>query len=131
MTVLDQLQRFKPIKAVYGNVDDHQIRMTCPEKQIFEIEGLKIYMIHIGGIPSRYAQGVRADLIAYQPGLFICGHSHILKVMPDPKLNNMLYMNPGAAGRHGFHQIKTLLRFDIENGKPKNLEVIELGKRGA
>ena len=130
VVVLDELESFKATRAVYGNIDGRDIISRCPEKQIFEIEGLKVYMIHIGGTPPHYAKGVRADLIAEKPGLFICGHSHILKVMPDPKLNGLLYMNPGAAGRHGFHQVRTLLRFDISDGKPKNLEVIELGKRG-
>ena len=129
--VLYQLEKFKPVKAVFGNIDNQIIRRQCPEKLIFTIEGLKIYMIHIGGTPPNYAKGVKADLELHKPHLFICGHSHILKVMPDHKLDNMLYMNPGAAGRHGFHQMKTMLRFDIENGKAKNLEVIELGKRGA
>lgn len=129
--VLDQLESFKPTRAVYGNIDNQQIRKRCPEKLIFTLEGLNIYMIHIGGTPPNYAKGVKPDLLAQQPGLFICGHSHILKVIADPKLNNMLYMNPGAAGKHGFHHIKTMLRFDIDGGVPKNLEVIELGKRGA
>jgi len=129
--VLHQLEKFKPVKAVYGNIDNQTIRSSCPEKRIFSVEGLKVYMIHIGGTAPNYAKGVKADLLLHQPGLFICGHSHILKVKSDPNLNNMLYMNPGAAGKHGFHHVKTMLRFDIESSEPKNLEVIELGKRGA
>jgi putative phosphoesterase len=130
-SVLDQLEAFKPTRAVYGNIDNHVIRIQCPEKLIFTIEGLKVYIIHIGGTAPNYAKGVKADLLLHQPGLFVCGHSHILKVKSDSNLNNMLYMNPGAAGKHGFHHMKTLLRFDIEGGAPKNLEIIELGKRGA
>ena len=86
-------------------------------------------MIHIGGTPPRYAKGLKADLKKEQPHLFICGHSHILKVMPDKGLD-LLYMNPGAAGNQGFHKIRTLLRFELSQGKVKNLEAIELGKRG-
>ncbi len=129
--VIDDLASFKPVRAVYGNIDDKSIRLRYPEKLVFELEGVKVYMIHIGGTPPRYAKGVKADLKAEQPKLFICGHSHILKVMPDRALNSMLYMNPGAAGRQGFHRMRTLLRFDLEAGNIKNLEVIELGKRGA
>ena len=130
VSVLDQLNAFKPVRAVYGNIDDHTIRALCPEKIVFDLEGVRIYMIHIGGTPPKYAKGVLSDLKLEKPHLFICGHSHILKVVADQSLGKMLYMNPGAAGHHGFHKIRTLLRFDIEEGKPKNLEVIELGKRG-
>lgn len=129
--VIDDLASFKPVRAVYGNIDDKSIRLRHPEKLVFELEGVKVYMIHIGGTPPRYAKGVKTDLKAEQPKLFICGHSHILKVMSDKTLNNMLYMNPGAAGRQGFHRMRTLLRFELEAGDIKNLEVIELGKRGA
>ncbi len=128
--VLKELEEFKQTRGVYGNIDGQDIRISCPEKLIFEVDGLKVYMIHIGGTPPRYAKGVKADLELHRPDLFICGHSHILKVMPDLKMNNMLYMNPGAAGHQGFHRVRTLIRFDIELGKLKNLEVIELGKRG-
>ncbi|MCE7997201.1 MAG: metallophosphoesterase family protein [Roseivirga sp.] len=128
--VIDQLASFKPVRAVYGNIDSQTIRIQYPEKLIFELEGVKVYMIHIGGTPPRYAKGVKAELTSEQPKLFICGHSHILKVMPDKGLGHMLYMNPGAAGRQGFHKVRTLLRFDLQNGTIKNLEVIELGKRG-
>ena len=130
ITVLEALSKFKPVRAVYGNIDGPEVKAKCPEKQIFDIDGLKVYMIHIGGTPPRYAKGIKADLKKEQPQLFICGHSHILKVMPDETLNKMLYMNPGAAGRQGFHKMRTLLRFDIIGGKLQNLEAIELGKRG-
>lgn len=129
-TVIEELEAFKPVRAVYGNIDDQQTRSRYPEKVIFKLEGIRVYMIHIGGTPPRYARGVKADLRQELPDLFICGHSHILKVMPDKSMNNMLYMNPGAAGRQGFHRVRTLLRFDLDNSLIKNLEVIELGKRG-
>lgn len=128
--VIKALSDFKPIRVVYGNIDGPEIRARYPEKLFFEIEGVKVYMIHIGGTPPRYAKGVKTDLKREQPKLFICGHSHILKVMPDKTLENMIYMNPGAAGKQGFHRMRTLLRFDLEAGAIKNLEVIELGKRG-
>ncbi len=130
IAVIEQLKAFKPVRGVFGNIDDQSVRQKYPEKLVFEVEGVKVYMIHIGGTPPRYAKGVKADLKKEKPRLFICGHSHILKVMPDKELDNMLYMNPGAAGRQGFHRMRTLLRFDLEAGSIKNLEVIELGKRG-
>ncbi len=130
IAVIEQLKAFKPVRGVFGNIDDQSVRQKYPEKLVFEVEGVKVYMIHIGGTPPRYAKGVKADLKKEKPRLFICGHSHILKVMPDKELDNMLYMNPGAAGRQGFHRMRTLLRFDLEAGSIKNLEAIELGKRG-
>ena len=128
-TVTDALANFKPLRAVYGNIDGRELRSQFDEKVIFEIEKVKVFMIHIGGKPPRYAQEVRQALQNEKPDLFICGHSHLLKVMKDPSLD-LLYMNPGAAGHHGFHHMRTLLRFDIEQGKISSLEVIELGKRG-
>ncbi|MFY0593076.1 metallophosphoesterase family protein [Roseivirga sp.] len=128
--VLDQLESYKPVRAVYGNIDDHTIRTRAPEIQSFTIEGLKVFMIHIGGTPPKYAKTILPKLQNEMPNLFVCGHSHILKIVPDHNLNKMLYMNPGAAGHHGFHRMRTLLRFGIENGKIVELEVIELGKRG-
>ena len=127
--VTDALAAFKPLRAVYGNIDGREIRNQFGEKEIFEIEGVKVFMIHIGGKPPRYATGVKKMLQLEKPNLFICGHSHILKVMRDSSLD-LLYMNPGAAGHHGFHHMRTLLRFDVSEGKISNLEVIELGKRG-
>ncbi|HEY8935476.1 MAG TPA: metallophosphoesterase family protein [Cyclobacteriaceae bacterium] len=130
-TVADQLEQFKPLRAVYGNIDDGPMQQRFPEDLWFTCEGMKILMTHIGGAPPNYNPRVKSLFKKEIPDLFICGHSHILKIMKDPKLNNMLYINPGAAGRHGFHQIKTLVRFDILDGKISNLEVIEMGKRGA
>lgn len=129
-SVLDELENFKPLRGVYGNIDGQEIRVRLPEKNVFVLEGVRVYMIHIGGTPPRYARGVKAELKSHEPNLFICGHSHILKVMPDKALNNMLYMNPGAAGRQGFHKVRTLLRFELNQGKIEKLEAIELGKRG-
>ena len=128
--ILDQLESFKTLRAVSGNIDGQQIRIRIPEIQSFTIEGVKVFMIHIGGTPPKYTKEVLETLKKEKPKLFICGHSHILKVMPDSNLGGMLYMNPGAAGHHGFHHMRTLIRFEIDNGKIQNLEVIELGKRG-
>ncbi|WP_421870894.1 metallophosphoesterase family protein [Marinoscillum sp.] len=130
LALLEQLEAFKPTVAVFGNIDGHEVREATPEDQIFVREGVKVLMTHIAAKPPRYNPRVQKLIQAHQPNLLICGHSHILKVQPDPA-NNLLFMNPGAAGIHGFHQVKTLLRFDLVSGKPKNLEVVELGKRGA
>lgn len=128
--VLRKLEAFKPVRAVYGNIDDRLLQQELPEYLIFELEGVKVLIIHICGKPGHYAKGVQNLIHQNQPKLLICGHSHILRVINDSK-NNLLYMNPGAAGRHGFHQVKTLLRFQLDQGVIKNLEVIELGKRGS
>lgn len=127
--VSEQLLAFKPFRAVYGNIDEPALRHQFPENEIFEIAGLKVFMTHIGGYPGRYNARVRRLLKEHQPGLYICGHSHILKVMPDPE-HDLLHINPGACGRHGFHKMRTIVRFVIEAGKITQLEVIELGLRG-
>jgi len=129
LEVTDRLAAFKPLRAVYGNIDDHLARRTYPETLDFELEGFRIVITHIGGKPYAYSNNIRSFLQNNPPNIFICGHSHICRVEMDKKLN-MLYMNPGAAGNHGFHQIKTLLRFSLNRGKIEHLEVIELGKRG-
>lgn len=129
MEVLRQLEDFKPTIAVYGNIDGHEIRAATPENQFIEREGVKILMTHIAASPPRYNPRVRELIQHHQPAMLVCGHSHILKVMPD-KVNNLLFVNPGAAGKHGFHKIKTLLRLELQEGKIKNLEVIEMGPRG-
>jgi putative phosphoesterase len=128
--IIEQLESFKPLRGVYGNIDDQKVRSALPLDLSFESEGVNIFMIHIGGTPPRYANGVKTKLQQLKPQLFICGHSHILKVMPDHSLDKMLYMNPGAAGHHGFHKVRTLLRFEISDGRIHKLEVIELGLRG-
>ena len=124
-----QLSDFKPFRGVYGNIDGRDVRVLHPEHEKFEIAGLSVWITHIGGYPGNYNPRIKAQIIKEKPDLFICGHSHILKVMKDPKISNLLHMNPGAAGKHGFHHIRTLLRFDIDYGKISNVQAIELGKR--
>lgn len=126
--VSDTLSAWKTYRAVYGNIDGGKLRLMHPENQIFEVEGVKVLMTHIGGYPGRYTSRVRELIIQEKPKLYICGHSHILKVIFDKKYQ-VLHMNPGAAGISGFHQIKTMLRFVLDQGEIKDLEVIELGKR--
>lgn len=129
LELLEELEAFKPTRAVYGNIDGAEIRAAAPENLIWDCEGLRVFMTHIGGYPGRYNARVREILDREKPGLYICGHSHILKVMTDKK-RGLLHINPGAAGKHGFHKVKTLTRFTVEQGQLKDLEVIELGKRG-
>ncbi len=125
----------KQIIAVYGNIDDHTMRSRYPLHQKFIVGGMKIWMTHIGGYPPKYNSRTRDIIRKEQPDLFVCGHSHILKVVNDAKIN-CLHMNPGAFGQYGFHKVRTMLRFEIvqhqpnTKGKVENLEVIELGKRG-
>ena len=128
MEVLEELQAFKPTVAVWGNIDGGKLRVQCTEGEVFEREGLRILLTHIAGKPPKYNQKVLSYIKQYRPKLLVCGHSHILKVMPD-KINDLLFMNPGAAGKHGFHNVKTLLRFSIESGVARELEVVELGPR--
>ncbi|ANQ47501.1 metallophosphoesterase family protein [Flammeovirga sp. MY04] len=128
--VTDALKVLAPLRVVYGNIDNGKARIEFPEEQIFTIEGVKIYMIHIGGYPPRYTPKLKRRLDELNPDLFICGHSHILKVIPD-KTRNLIHINPGAAGRHGFHQMRTLIKLTIKDGKPQNLRVVELGKRAS
>ncbi len=122
--VTDAIQKWKPLVAVYGNIDGEEVRKEFPENQIFRRESTQIFMTHIGGYPGRYPQRVRTLIQKYRPNLFVCGHSHILKVMYDKKYQ-MLTMNPGAMGKHGFHQKRTMLRFKIDVEGIKDLEVIE------
>jgi putative phosphoesterase len=126
--VTDQLKKFKPLRAVYGNIDDHILRREFPEFNRFTIENVEVLLTHIGGKPGKYAKPALDALQEKAPKLFICGHSHILLVKMDPKFN-MLWMNPGACGIKGFHQVKTLLRFEIDGDKIQNLEAIEIGKK--
>lgn len=126
------LQRLKDsgkvIRAVSGNIDHGEVRRLCPELLEFEVEGLKVLLTHIGGYPGRYSPGMRDYLKSNNIGLMVCGHSHILKVIPDANLG-LLHINPGAAGWHGWQQCRTLVRIVIENGKVTDLEVIELGNK--
>ena len=124
LKVTDTIKKLKPLRAVYGNIDNSQARTEFPLHQKFTLEGLRVWITHIGGYPNRYAKGVREKIQQQTPDVFISGHSHILKVMHDKKLN-LLHMNPGAAGIHGFHKVRTMLRFEISSGKIQNLEVIE------
>ncbi|WP_291912562.1 metallophosphoesterase family protein [Chitinophaga sp. CB10] len=125
--VADELEAFKPFRAVWGNIDGKDIRIRYPETLHFTVEDVPVMITHIGGYPGKYAPGVKAQLLERRPRLFICGHSHILKVMPDPALN-LLHMNPGACGQQGWHKVKTLLRFQVDAGNIQQLEVIELPK---
>lgn len=121
----------KPIRGVRGNIDGTDIQVRYPFDNRFECEGLQVWMTHIGGYPGKYNPKVVKELRSHTPGLFICGHSHILRVMRDNSLGGMLFMNPGAAGRHGFHHMRTMLKFEIADGKVNQVAVIELGKRTA
>ena len=126
--LIANLQEFKPLVAVYGNIDGNNTRILCKKHQRLTREGVDIWMTHIGGYPGNYDRYVREDIQDNPPDLFISGHSHILKVMPDKKLG-LLHINPGAAGIHGLHKVRTAVRFDILDSRICNLDVIELGPR--
>jgi putative phosphoesterase len=125
----EKLEAFKPFRAVYGNIDGQKLRTKYPEDLIFTMEGVSVWMTHIGGYPPRYSKRTRTKIMELNPRLFICGHSHILKIMPDPKRPGSICINPGAAGKQGFHKDKTVVRFELKKGRLENLEVIKLGKR--
>ena len=129
LNVTDTIKKLKPLRAVFGNIDDQHARAEFPLDLKFEIEKTTVWMTHIGGYPNNYYRRIREEVKTNPPKIFISGHSHILKVQYDKKLN-LLHLNPGAAGNHGFHKIRTMLRFQLENGEIKNLEIIELAKRG-
>jgi len=126
--VIEKLRGFKPLKGVYGNIDSAATRLEFPEQNIFICEEVKVMMRHIGGYPPKYNPETKKEIINHQPQLFISGHSHILKVMYDEKLS-CLHMNPGAAGRNGWHKVRTLIRFVIDGKDMRDCDVIELGKR--
>lgn len=126
--VVAPLQAFKPLKGVYGNIDGYDIRSEFPERLRWKCEEVDVLMTHIGGYPHRYAPAVKKELLTNPPQLFISGHSHILKVMYDEQYK-CLHMNPGAAGKQGWHKVRTLIRFVIDGRQMKDCEVIELGKR--
>jgi putative phosphoesterase len=126
--VADRLKQMLPLRGVFGNIDDSAVQRQYPEVLRFECEGVRVMMVHIGGKPGT-APPVRKLLLAEPCDLFICGHSHILRAMPDPKFKHF-HLNPGACGNQGFHQIRTLVRLNFEGGKMRGLEVIELGARG-
>ncbi|MCH4895740.1 metallophosphoesterase [Marinilabiliaceae bacterium JC040] len=126
--IADKLKEFKPLRAVYGNIDGQDIRLEYPQHQRFKCEEVDVWITHIGGYPGRYDRYVYPEIYNNPPKIFISGHSHILKVMNDEKLN-LLHINPGAAGRHGFHKKRTAVRFSIDRDRIFDLEVIELGSR--
>jgi len=123
--VLEQIESFKPFRAVYGNIDGADIRRELRKDERFFCEDVDVWMTHIGGYPGRYDRSVKKKITENPPKLFICGHSHILKVIYDKKLD-LLHVNPGAAGRYGFHKVRTAVRFVIDGANIKDLEVIEL-----
>lgn len=128
LKITDALAKLKPLRGVHGNIDNHMIQKEFPEHDRFFCEKVDVWITHIGGYPGRYNIRVRDEIRSNPPKLFICGHSHILKVMNDKKLG-LLHMNPGACGKQGLHQVRTMLRFTIDGDTIDNLEVIELGKR--
>ena len=127
--LVKKLSKLKPLRAVFGNIDNHLLRCQFKENLVFYCEGVKVLITHIGGPPGKYNSKVKKLLLDEKPQLYICGHSHILKVIPDKKLN-LIHINPGAAGIYGFHSIRTMIRFIINKKEIQNLEVIELGRRG-
>lgn len=127
IAVADAIAAFKPLKGVYGNCDGYDVRLAYPQYQLFSCGGMKVLMIHIGGYPGRYDPRARALIDEFRPDLFVCGHSHILKVVNDRR-RNMLVVNPGAAGCQGFHIVRTALRFRIEDSDIRDMEVFELDR---
>ncbi|MFC4268401.1 metallophosphoesterase family protein [Polaribacter marinivivus] len=128
LKVTDTLKKIKPLRAVYGNIDNKDARAEFPLDLKFTIENITVWMTHIGGYPNKYNLRIREEIKQNPPKIFISGHSHILKVQYDKKLE-LLHLNPGAAGKHGFHKIRTMLRFEVDKSDIKNLEIIELAKR--
>ena len=129
VAVSEALAALAPLRGVYGNIDDQQIRLLHPKVQRFTAAGLDVLMTHIGGYPGRYHPDIRPQIKAKPPQLFISGHSHILRIMPDKTAPPLLHINPGAAGRQGFHRVRTLVKFEIQEGRILNLQVVELGPR--
>ena len=127
--VITELEAFKPLRAVWGNCDGYEVRVATSEYLTFTVEGKRVLMIHIGGYPGRYDYRARDLIRDLKPDIFVCGHSHIVKVMYD-RSNGMLCINPGSAGRTGIHKVMTMLRFTIVSGKVSDMEVIEFGNRG-
>ncbi len=128
LEVTDTIKKLKPLRCVYGNIDDAQARLEFPLHNRFFCEGVDVWITHIGGYPGKYNPALKSEMASNPPKLFICGHSHILKVIFDKK-NNLLHMNPGAAGKSGFHQVRTMLRFVIDGEAIKDLEIVEIGKK--
>lgn len=127
LAVTDAISKIKPLRAVYGNIDGAEARMQFPLDNKFEIESKKVWMTHIGGYPGKYEMRVKQELLKNKVDIFVCGHSHILKIIYDKKFD-LLHLNPGAAGKYGFHAVRTLLKFQIEKGEIKNMEIVEMKK---
>jgi putative phosphoesterase len=127
--VTDKLKAFKPLYAVHGNIDGHELRAEFPENQFIDVEGCKIFITHIAGAVGKYNSRVVKIIQEQKSAILVCGHSHIVKVIKDTNYN-LLHINSGAAGIHGFHKMRTIIRFEIDNGKPQKMELIELGLRG-
>lgn len=127
LAVMDQLKAFRPLRIVCGNIDREA--SDLPGHQRFKLEELDIWMTHIGGTPPKYSPAVRSTLQLDPPDIFVCGHSHILKVVRDPVLRNLLFINPGATGKTGFHTMRTAVRFSLDAGRIMDMQVLELGKR--
>ena len=123
--VTDTISNQKPLRAVFGNIDNHELRLSFPDELLFKCEDMNIYMTHIGGRPGRYSKGISEKIKSLKPKIFICGHSHILKIQFD-KVNQLLFINPGAIGKHGFHKVRTMVRFVIDKSDIKNMQVIEV-----
>jgi len=128
LNVTDTIKKLKLLRGVYGNIDDDKARMEFPLHNRFMCEGVDVWITHIGGYPGKYNPAIKEAIAMNPPKLFICGHSHILKVMFDKK-NNLLHMNPGACGKSGFHTMRTMLRFVIDGDVIKDLEIVEIGKK--
>ena len=128
LNLLDRLKTIAKVRAVYGNIDGKDIRMETSEDLFFTVDGMNIWMTHIGGYPGRYDRSVKERLQPNPPNVFICGHSHICRILPDNKLN-MLYINPGAAGKYGFHAIRTMILAEIKDKRFTDLKVVELFPR--
>jgi putative phosphoesterase len=129
IALADQLAAFKPLRGVYGNIDGQDIRIVYPEYLRFKCEETDVWMTHIGGYPGRYNPKLRTEIYRNPPKIFICGHSHILKVIYDNQIS-CLHLNPGAAGKVGWHKVRTLLRFSVTEDKVHDMEIVELGNRG-
>lgn len=127
LEVTDTIKKYKPLRAVFGNIDGNEARKEFPLHNRFMCENVDVWITHIGGYPGKYSPAVKEEIYKNPPKIFISGHSHILKVMPD-KTTGLLHMNPGAVGKHGFHKVRTMLRFEIDKDNIQNLEVIEFAK---
>lgn len=127
-SLADQLESFKPFRGVYGNIDGYDIKSVYPEQQVFMCENVKVMMRHIGGYPPKYNPETKKELLIHKPQLFISGHSHLLKIIYDDSLH-CLHINPGASGKHGWHKMRTLVRFTIDDKNIRDCQVIELGPR--